>query len=256
MGRSESLEAALKSLNEQTYKNFETILVTDKGELAKLRNQGAQRAKGAILAFIDDDVVLTPSWLETVVKGIASGRDVGGISGPSIIRPIYRRNRDLFRYPIIKALYDKVFLEGIGHLPGHFTRFGAWTTGACEETCSYEGEVEFLEACNMSFRRNAFEQAGGFDESFKGVGDYSEPDLSFRIRRRGYRLLFLQGARLFHNPSKAGAYGLRLGDSQNRLRNFNLFADRHIRPSIRLNCYKVFLSLYYGIKATQRYTAH
>ena len=232
------------------------MLVTDKGELAELRNQGAQRAKGAIFAFIDDDVVLTPSWLETIVKGFASGLNVGGVSGPSIVRPLYRRNRDLFRYPIIKWLYDRIFLEGMGHLPGHFTKWGAWTTGACNESCSYEGKVEFLEACNMSFSRKAFEHVGGFDESFKGVGDYSEPDLSFRLRRRGFKLLFLQGAKLYHNPSRTGAFSRRLGDSENRLRNFNLFANRNLRPSVRLNYYKLFLKTYYAIKTAQRYFTH
>jgi len=129
-----------------------------------------------------------------------------------------------------------------------FTKSGAWTTGACNESCRYEGEVEFLEACNMSYRRDVFEQVGGFDEAYKGIGDWSEPDLSFRLRKLGGRLLFVQGAKLYHLPSRTGAYKKRRGDSRNRLDNYYLFSKRWIKPYWKHTLYKLFLVTYYAYK--------
>ena len=227
-------------------------MVTEEGELAALRNEGARRAKGSILVFIDDDVVCERTWLEEIVKTFDSKPDIGGVSGPSIVDDYHRSNRDIFKNKVVKKLYDWFFLEGMENLPGRITRSGTWTTGACNDSCDFNGPVDYLEACNMSFRREAFETVGGFDESYKGVGDWSEPDLAFRIKQLGYDLWFNNRVRLNHNPSRSGAFKKRGKDSPNRLKNYYLFADRWVEPHWRNNIYKLFLRIYYEIKSFKR----
>lgn len=252
LGRGESLKKCLDSVNQQTYRNFEVVLVTEEGELAPLRNKGAKKAKGEILIFIDDDVILTEGWLQAIIETFSSRAEVGGVSGPAVITDNYRINRDIFKYKKVKKLYDLLFLDGMEDFPGHITRSGAWTTGACNPDCNYDGDVDFLEACNMSFRRRAFEQVGGFDESFRGVGDWSEPDLAFRIWEKGWGLWFNSLARLEHQPSKSGAFGKRAKDAPNRLKNYLLFADRHVPPHWSHSLYKLFLRGYYATQSLKR----
>ena len=249
--RASALQTCLESLWSQTEQDFQIIQVTEEGELAKLRNVGARRAKGEILIFIDDDTICSPKWLESILSTFEKNPRIGGCSGPAVIRGEYLNNRDLFRFPWIKAVYDLIFLEGRGHLPGHFTRWGAWTTGASKDSCSYDGPVEFLEACNMAFRADAFNSVGGFDEAYKGVGDWSEPDLSFRIRRAGYDLWFSRDASLEHQPSKSGAFKKRLSDSGNRLANYELFSSRWIKPCWQHSLYKQFMRTYYEFKTVK-----
>lgn len=251
MGRASTLRDCLESLWAQTDQDFGIIQVTEEGELAKLRNDGARRAKGKYLIFIDDDTVCSPDWFKSIRETFQRDSRIGGVSGPALITGRYRRNRDLFRFPWLKSLYDFVFLEGRAHLPGHFTRWGAWTTGAHKDHCAYDGEVEFLEACNMAFRRDVFEEMGGFDESYKGVGDWSEPDLAFRIRKAGYKLWFSRDAKLEHRPSKSGAFKKRSKDSPNRLANYELFSDRWITPCWQHTVYKSFLRKYYALKTVK-----
>ena len=172
---------------------------------------------------------------------------MGGVSGPSIITDDFRLNRDIFKYKKLKKLYDWFFLEGMEDLPGHITHSGTWTTGANNASCMYDGTVDFLEACNMAYRSDIFKQVGGFDESFKGVGDWSEPDLSFRVRKAGWRLWFNRNAKLYHKPSRTGAFSRRIKDSSNRIENYMLFASRHVRPSWRNTMYKLFLRSYYFV---------
>jgi len=245
IGRKECLEKCLESIKNQSFQDYEVILETEEGELAKIRNKAASKAKGEYLVFCDDDVVATKDWLKSIVRAFSS-RDVFGVSGPSIITDEYRKQRDLFKWKKVKMLYDFVFLGRSSSLPGHITKSGAWTTGACDESCRYEGEVDFLEACNMSYRRDVFEQVGGFDESYKGVGDWSEPDLAFRIRKIGGRLLFVQGAKLYHFPSRSGAYKKRKGDSRNRLSNYLLFSKKWVKRCWQNELYKLFLKSYYA----------
>lgn len=177
--------------------------------------------------------------------------EVAGVSGPSIITKEYRKNRDIFRYRIFKGLYDLLFCGGRSHLPGHITKSGAWTTGASNKDCSYEGEVNFLEACNMAFRRDVFFSVGGFDESFRGIGDWSEPDLSFRIRQAGHKLWFSRNAVLEHRPSRSGAFKKRSSDSRNRMANYELFSSRWVKPCWQHSLYKSFIGTYYAIKSLE-----
>ena len=247
LGRSVSLRDCLESLWSQTFQDFDIITVTEEGELAKLRNEGAKRARGKYLIFIDDDTVCDPGWLEWIIATFDKDESIAGMSGPSFITSEFRKNRDIFRNPVIKWLYDQLFLSGRAHLPGNITESGAWTTGAANKNCSYEGPVHFLEACNMAFRREVFEEMGGFDEAYKGVGDWSEPDLAFRIRKAGYKLWFSRDARLEHRPSKSGAFKKRLHDSRNRMANYELFASRWVKPCRQHSLYKQFLKAYYAL---------
>ena len=245
LDRNESLERCLQSIRSQTFQDFEVILVTEEGKLTELRNEGARRAKGDILVFIDDDVICDPGWLQSIVSTFRDG-EIGGVSGPATITREFRRNRDIFSLRPFKFIYDKFFCEGRQHLPGHICKSGAWTTGACESSCDYEGEVHFLEACNMAFNSDLFYALGGFDISYNGVGDWSEPDLSFRVRRAGYKLWFSRDAKLEHQPSKSGAFKKRRKDAPNRMANYELFSKRWIRPCLMHTLYKLFMRIYYA----------
>jgi O-antigen biosynthesis protein len=240
LGRKDCLRDCLESLWAQSNQDFEIVLVKEEGELAALRNEGAHRARGKYLIFIDDDVVCYPGWFSAIVRTFESG-DISGVSGPAVVRGDFRRNRDVFKFGWINHL----FMDGRQMLPGHISRAGAWTTGATNEDCSYEGPVQFLEACNMAYRSDAFRLAGGFDETYKGVGDWSEPDLAFRIREAGGSLWFSRDARLEHRASKSGAFKKRRGDARNRMANYELFASRWIKPNWRHSLYKFVLKKYY-----------
>ena len=248
LNRSKCLERCLDSIKGQSVKPYEVIVETEEGQLAKIRNQAAKKATGEILVFIDDDVWCTRTWLQSIVETFQT-RNVSGVSGPSVITDTFKANRDLFRWKDVKYLYDSLFLEGRQDLPGHFTRSGAWTTGACNEDCSYEGPVEFLEACNQSYKMDIFKDSGGFDEQYKGIGDWSEPDLAFRIRQKGHKLWFNHKAKLYHEPSQSGAYKKRSKDASNRMANYLLFSKRWIRPCFRHTLYKLFMRTYYAMQA-------
>lgn len=246
LGRPQSLEVCLASINVQTYKPFEIILVEEEGPLAKLRNDGYKRAKGDVIVFIDDDVVVTPRWLEGILK-IMKRPYIGGVSGPCIITEEYKKNRDIFKFDLIRKLHDKLFLDGLEDLPGHITRAGAWTHGAHLESCHYAGEVDFLEACNMAYRKEALDEVGGFDEKYGGIGDWSEPDLSFRIRKAGWKLWFTALAKVYHNTSKSGAYHKRKRKCS-RMENYERFSRKWIKPYWKHSLFKMFMRTYYSLK--------
>jgi len=236
LGRGEALFDCKESLYHQTNQDFEIILVTEEGSLAALRNEGARRARGQYLCFIDDDVVCSPDWLEAVSGAFQRG--YAGVSGPSFSTKEFRKNRDCFKY------FVRIFSENI---PGRISSFGQWSLAATKETCNYEGEVDYLEACNMSFKAEDFWSVNGFDEQYKGVGDWSEPDLCFRLREKGLKLWFSRNAVVEHRPSQSGAYKKRLVKC-NRMENYELFSKRWIKICWKHTVYKMILRTYFWLK--------
>ena len=113
----------------------------------------------------------------------------------------------------------------------------------------YEGEVDYLEACNMAFRTEALRSVGGFDETFGGIGDWSEPDAAIRVRMQtGGTLWFTPAARLVHQPALGGAMCFRQSDAFQRLANYRLFAARYGFHGYRHQLYQAFLTTYYTLQ--------
>ena len=96
----------LESIVKQSYRNFEIILLPDgqKVQMLKLvqhdifrvrviptgqigpaqkRDLGAKKAKGEILAFIDDDAYPDKDWLKNMVKNFAD-REIAAVGGPGV----------------------------------------------------------------------------------------------------------------------------------------------------------------------------
>jgi len=63
-----SLYDTLKSLKKQTFKDFEVLTIEGYMNEYEARNVGAKKAKGEVLAFIDDDALATPNWLQNAYK--------------------------------------------------------------------------------------------------------------------------------------------------------------------------------------------
>jgi glycosyltransferase involved in cell wall biosynthesis len=167
-----SIEQCLRALKEQSYKDFE-IIVVDGGsidntvELAKkytkkvivartgpgpARNIGAKNSKGKILAFTDADTIVPKNWVERIARDFSDSRlvAVGGV-----LRPLKPRWLDMIMFKINSDLWYR------------FTSlFGFYQLGTP----------------NCAYRRDVFLKAGGFNEEMSMVED---TELSLRIKNYG-----------------------------------------------------------------------
>ena len=242
LNRKEELNACLASLSRQTETRFDIHLITDDAPLAVCRNRGLRKVRTPVVCFLDDDVICPPSWMASVLNAFESPT-VSGVSGPSRIPSLYRKHRVLYRYRKLRKLYDFFFVNP-ERRPGHLTPAGTFVP---DPDWRYEGQVEFLEACNMSFRTEALKTIGGFDEAYGGIGDWSEPDCAFRLHQAfpSQHLWFSPAAGVEHRPSQSGAFAKRRPQSWIRLHNYERFADRWVRSSVRHDLYRLFLRTYY-----------
>lgn len=140
--------------------------------LSGARNTGVGVAQGEIVAFLDDDAVADEGWLELLIARYV-GTDVVAVGGSA--RPAWPAARPRM-YPTPGSATD----PNAG--PGEFD----WVVG-----CTYLGqptstsEVRNLMGCNMSLRRAAIVEAGGFGEELGRVGRIplggEETELCIRI---------------------------------------------------------------------------
>jgi glycosyltransferase involved in cell wall biosynthesis len=217
--RWDDLVAAVESVQRQSVRAREIIVVVDhnprlleraRAGLANVvvvenkeprgasgsKNSGALAARGAIVAFLDDDAEARPGWLAQLLAAYASP-DVLGVGGA--IEP---------RWP--------------GARPSWFPDEFNWVVG-----CTYRGlperraPVRNLIGANMSFRREVFDEVRLYHE-IGHIGSRpfggSDPDFCIRVGRRWPEkiLLYEPGARVYHRVSATRA---RLGYF--RLRCYN-----------------------------------
>ena len=137
------------------------------GGPAAARNAGWRAASTQLIAFIDDDCVPRPEWLEAGLAGFGDP-DVGVVQGRTL-RPA-----------------DS---DGYTHTP--FTVVREVLTPS-----------PWFEACNVFYRRSALESVGGFDEAFGRFPCSEDTYLGWAVMDDGWERAWAENAVVEHEISE------------------------------------------------------
>ena len=149
------------------------VVVVENSEtrgLSGARNSALSVARGEVIAFMDEDAVAAPDWLEQILAHYEAPKVIG-VGGA--INPLWVTRR-----------------------PAWFPDEFDWVVG-----CTYRGmptstlPVRNLIGCNMSFRREVFQAVGGFTNGIGRVGTRpvgcEETELCIRASHHWPHTLFL-----------------------------------------------------------------
>ena len=182
----------LPAFEKQDYKHFEVIILPNEQKLydltlikkypwlriiptgkvtrpAQKRDIGASRAKGELLAFLDDDAYPTPTWLSDGVQSF-SRSDVAAVGGPGMVPPH-------------GSLWEKVF-DGILTT---FIGSGSYVYRFIPKTKRF---VDDYPSMNFFVRKKVFEKVGGFNNDYwPGEDSKLCNDIVYKEKKR-----------IFYNP--------------------------------------------------------
>jgi GT2 family glycosyltransferase len=152
--------------------------------------------------FIEDDVILEPNCLETLLRTFqelkAKGIKVGGV-GPRTIEPPKRgRLMGLERYVAQKKRKDMQVPALIDKWTGlMYLNYGL----KCEEVL----ETPLLPSWSL-FSKEAVKRIGGYEEKAFNICNYSheESDFFIRLQKEGYKLFFQPEAVAHHKHAQMG----------------------------------------------------
>ena len=132
------------------------------------RDFGARAARGRYVAFIDDDCVASPGWLEAGIAAFGSdGQGNGGFAEIGLVQ-----GRTL-------------------PMPGRPQRF-------LVRTICVDRPTIYFETCNIFYSRRAFEELGGFSDDFLDRFSGEDTDLGWKFTEHGYRSAFAPAALAHH----------------------------------------------------------
>ena len=142
-------------------------------------NAGAAAAQGEFLLFLNNDTVVTPGWLEALLRCFAEQADAG-LVGAKLVYPDGR----------LQEAGGIVFRDGSGWNYGRFE-------DPAEPRYNFRREADYCSGAAILLRRSLFEQLGGFDRRY-APAYYEDTDLAFAVRAAGLKVYYEPQSTVVH----------------------------------------------------------
>lgn len=171
----------------ERYPTVKVIVNSENKGFSEGNNIGIRAAEGEYVALLNNDVEVTPSWLSELVK-VAESDPLIAACGPKILS-FYDRKRfeyngaaggffDIYGYPVLQGRIFENIEEDHGQFDSPCDIF--WAGGPC-----------------MLIRKKILNETGLFDDNLFQVA-FEEMDLCWRILLRGYRIMYVPTAKIYH----------------------------------------------------------
>lgn len=158
------------------------ILYCDEMNISKSRNIGIKKAKGELLAFLDDDVRVAHDWLFELLTPFADQK-ISAVGG-------------FIRDCSGKTWQSRVTIsDRFGDIKYYSS---SWAAEKVEGSPDSWGKRQFYSptGTNMAIRKNAIMKIGGFDEAYTWHLD--ETDVMARLTDAGESITFSEQAEIIH----------------------------------------------------------
>jgi len=181
------------------------------------RNKGADLARGEILIFIDDDAVFkNKDATERILDCFAQDEKVGIVA-----------------LSILNAYTEKPVRKEIPR----------WD----KKKPSVQTEIAYFTGAGFAVRKKILSETGNFEESFFAANE--ELDLSFRVIKAGYKIVFLPDVEVLHDSTMGNTP--KWFDPYYSLRNRAVIALRYLPchlAALHISCWTVH-SFFVAIRA-------
>lgn len=194
---------------------------------ARANNQAFEIASGDAVLILNPDSFVQEDTLKTLWDCLQAEDDVGAV-GPKIIMPNgHFEPRSMRGFPTPWAAFS--YLSGLSALFPKSRLFSRYLLTHLDP--DQQHEVDALSGCCMMVRSSVLNDLNGFDGDYFMYGE--DLDLCYRIRQRGYRILYQPATRVVHFKGES----TRRSNIDHRYhfrKAMRLFADKNLAANVSL----------------------
>ncbi|MBO9664715.1 glycosyltransferase [Dokdonella sp.] len=170
-------------------------------------NAGAAAARGDYLLFLNNDTVVTPGWLDALVRCLEQAPHAG-LVGAKLVYPDGR----------LQEAGGIVFDDGSG-----------WNYGRFEDPADarygFRREVDYCSGAAILLGRDLFERLGAFDRRY-APAYYEDTDLAFAVRDAGLKVYYEPASTVVHFEGITSGTDLASGTKRYQVVNREKFQDK------------------------------
>lgn len=152
-------------------KNIKILCNSNNLKFLRNCNNAAKYAIGKYIHFLNNDVVVHPKWLSSLISLAEQNSDIG-IVGSKLIYP------------------DGRLQEAGGIIWNDAT---GWNFGRLDDPekpeYNYVKETDYVSGASLLISKDLWDKLGGFDELFFPAY-FEDTDLAFRVRQLGYKVVY------------------------------------------------------------------
>ncbi len=170
----------------ERFPSVRLILLDKNYGFAEGYNKAIDRIDSEYTVLLNSDVEVTPRWIEAPIKAMDTNSNIAGVQ------------------PKIRSQRNKSFFEYAGAAGGWMDAYGypfcrGRILGVVEKDCGqYDTPANIFWASGacLFIRTAVYKKEGGLDANF--FAHQEEIDLCWRLRSRGYRLLYTPQSTVYH----------------------------------------------------------
>ena len=215
---------ATRLLVSRDYPKIRYVLEPRPG-LDSARNRVIQEARGEIVAYTDDDVVVDPGWVTALVPLFVRDPDVMAVTGLVVPYELETEAQVLFER---RGGFGRGFMQRI---------YGKERQGRLWVARRHARTFEMGTGANMAFRKDLFARIGGFDTALdvgtvtKAGGDL---EMFFRVLKSDSKLVYEPSVMVRHRHRSDHAQlrdqlsGWEIGYGAYLIRSFRFYPDARV----------------------------
>ena len=159
-------------------------------------NQGISLAQGRVIGLLNSDTIVPPNALDSLYTFLIEHDEVG-VVGPTLVHENGNPTTSFGYFPTAWSVFTTAFLPG--WIWGNARR----ALGVVpDKTMTAPMEVDYVSGAAFFIKREVIEKVGAFDsETFFAY--FEETDWCLRIKRAGWKVVFLPQVRIVHLEGKS-----------------------------------------------------